>query len=169
MSGNVVRQDAAPWRRRCRWSSPDGHAAPNQCVDPASSWAGRCALPGKIALRLAHCERQKSELSTYAAMHRIRPSRLSAGLHQGTVTLPATSGTRDNRAPARLIEPPCGTPLARQRLAELARLSTARLLCVAALTRGRPGRRHLQRVSPVLACAVRRGPVDLTVFPARSR
>jgi len=33
---------------------------------------------------------------------KIRPNRLSAGPHQGTATRPATSGTRDNRAPTRL-------------------------------------------------------------------
>jgi len=43
---------------------------------------------------------------------------------------------------------PWGTRLGRQRFAELARLSTARLLCLAAPTRGRPRGRHLQRISP---------------------
>ena len=124
--------------------SPDGPTSQASMV-PVSRF-GRSGPHGRHAYQIhsdpgiLHRGRRVSSRRRQRCI-KIRPNRLSAGLHQGTATQPATSGTRDNRAPTRLIEPPCGTRPGRQRLAELARLSTARLLCLAAPTRGRPRRR----------------------------
>jgi hypothetical protein len=71
----------------------------------------------------------------------------------------STRKTRDAPVNARThppFWPPCGTRLGRQRLAGLAGLSTARLLCLAAPTHGGPRRRHLQRIFSIVASAVRR-------------
>ena len=62
--------------------------------------AGRPVLKPLIDHR-AICGRRVSSRRRQRCI-KIRPSRLSAGLHQGTTMQPATSGTRDNRAPTRL-------------------------------------------------------------------